>query len=188
MQPRSHKPFSFLRAALALIALASLLLAPVVSASWNPKLLQEAKDAIKAFKEKDPGLKIFFNQAHGYAVFPRVKKGGLGVGGARGKGVVFEKGKPIGSATLTQATVGFQAGGQVYSEIIFFKSEEHLDIFKEGGFKLSAQATAVAADTGASADAGYSEGVAIFTMTRGGLMYEASIGGQRFKFKAEKPD
>jgi lipid-binding SYLF domain-containing protein len=157
-------------------------------AAWNPGLLDSAEEAVQAFRDKAPDLEVFFDQAYGYAVFPRVKKGGLGVGGARGKGVVFEQGEPIGSATLTQATVGFQAGGQVYSEVIFFENEEALDRFTEGGFKLAAQAAAVAADKGVSTDAAYSDGVAIFTMTKGGLMYEASVGGQRFKFKERDLD
>jgi len=188
MQASLGKPSSTLLTRVTLAALVGLLLAPGAFAGWNPELLGDAKDAIKAIKEKDPGIKTFFDQAHGYVVFPRVKKGGLGVGGARGKGIVFEQGKPIGSATLTQATVGFQAGGQVYIEIIFFESEHDLDVFKQGGFKLAAQATAVAADAGASADAAYSQGVAIFTMTKGGLMYEASVGGQRFHFSPGDPD
>lgn len=173
---------------LVLLAAALWLPASAALAGWNPKLLEEAKDAVKAFKDKGEGIRIFFKQAHGYAVFPRVKKGGLGVGGARGKGVVFEKGEPIGISTLTQATVGFQAGGQVYSEIIFFETEADLERFTQGGFKLAAQAAAVAADKGVSADAAYSNGTAIFTMTRGGLMYEASVGGQKFSFKADEGD
>lgn len=146
-------------------------------------LTQDVKDTIQLFTKDDPGLEKFFKQSHGYAVFPRVTKGAIGVGGAHGKGQVFEKGKLIGTATLSQATIGFQLGGQVYAEVIFFEDAKAMTGFKESKFALSAQASAVAAAAGVSKDAKYQLGVAIFTTTRGGLMYEASVGGQKFKFK-----
>jgi lipid-binding SYLF domain-containing protein len=95
---------------------------------------------------------------------------------------VYEKGKPIGDTSLTQITIGFQLGGQAYSEIIFFKDKKTLDDFKNGNFELGAQASAVAVTAGASADANYEKGVAVFTMAKGGLMYEASVGGQKFSY------
>jgi len=137
---------------------------------------------IATFKTKDPGLKKFFSKAHGYAVFPTVGKGGIGIGGAYGEGKVYRQGKYIGDTSLSQVTIGFQFGGQAYSEVIFFGSKAALDKFTRGDFEFSAQASAVAVTTGASADADYEGGVAVFTMAKGGLMYEASVGGQKFSF------
>ena len=127
----------------------------------------------------------FRAKAYGYAVFPTVGKGGIGIGGAYGTGRVYERGRYIGRSNLAQLTIGFQLGGQAYSEIIFFRDKAALDDFTNGNFELGAQASAVAATAGASADADYSDGVAVFTMAKGGLMYEASIGGQKFSFKRE---
>ena len=145
-------------------------------------LRKDVEATIAKFKENDPGLQGWFAKAHGYAVFPSVGKGGIGVGGAYGRGQVHEKGALLGYTTLTQATIGFQLGGQAYSEVIFFRDAEALRRFTSGTFEFSAQASAVAATAGASADVDYTGGVAVFTMARGGLMYEASIGGQKFDF------
>jgi lipid-binding SYLF domain-containing protein len=147
------------------------------------KLHKNVIEAIALFKEKDPGIKKFFDNSYGYAIFPRVGKGGIGIGAAAGRGEVYEKGELIGTARLTQVNIGLQLGGQVYSEIVFFKSEKDLDVFRKSRLKLSAQVSAVAASSGAAANANYSHGVVIFTIARSGLMYEATIGGQRFKFK-----
>lgn len=164
-------------------------------AGWNPLATEKAEnqpatgkaaaETIAAFKNKDPNIKVFFDKAQGYAVFPTVGKGGIGIGGAYGKGEVYERGKLAGTSSLTQLTIGFQLGGQAYSEIIFFKDKATLDQFKSGNFEFSAQASAVAITAGASADAGYNNGVAIFTLAKGGLMYEASIGGQKFGYTAK---
>ena len=135
------------------------------------------------FKEVDPGMTGWFDKAYGYAVFPSVGKGAVGVGGAYGRGQVYEKGTMVGYTTLSQATIGFQLGGQAYSEVIFFKNEDALRNFRQGNFTVSAQVSAVAATAGASADADYAGGVAIFTMAQGGLMYEASVGGQKFEYQ-----
>jgi lipid-binding SYLF domain-containing protein len=172
--------------------LAIALAATAVQAGWNPLAGEksapaadsgsEAARTIAAFKDKDPGIKVFFDKAHGYAVFPTVGKGGMGIGAAYGKGEVFQRGKPIGSSSLSQLTIGFQLGGQAYSEIIFFKDQATLDRFTSGSFEFSAQASAVALTAGAAANADYSNGVAIFTLAKGGLMYEASVGGQKFGF------
>jgi len=151
---------------------------------WDPEAVEKAKEAVKAFKEEDPSMKSFFGRSYGYAVFPSVGKGGIGIGGAHGNGTVFKGGKPVGKTSLTQATIGFQLGGQSYREIIFFEEKEDFDEFTAGKFKLAAQASAVAATSGASADAAYENGVAICTMAKGGLMYEASVGGQKFKYEA----
>ena len=123
-----------------------------------------------------------FADAVGYAVFPTVGKGGLGIGAARGKGWVYSGGGLIGRSTLNQVTVGLQFGGQAYSEIVFFQTRQALDNFKLGRLKLDAQASAVALTARASADLAWRNGVAIVTMAKGGLMYEASVGGQKFSF------
>ncbi len=148
----------------------------------NRKLHANVQKAIQLFKQKDPGIKKFFDSAYGLAVFPKVAKGGIGVGAATGRGEVYAKGTLAGRARLTQINIGLQLGGQVYSEIVFFKTREAFLAFKRSRLKLSAQVSAVAAASGASANANYSHGVAIFTIARSGLMYEASIGGQRFKY------
>jgi len=157
---------------------------------WEPdkddKLELSVQKAILEAKDKDASMAAWFDSAAGYAVLPRVGKAGIGVGGARGKGIVIAGDQTIGNVTLTQLTVGLQLGGQVYSEFIFFKDQVALDDFKRGNFELGAQVSAVAINQGASADADYSKGVAVFTIAEGGLMYEASVGGQKFKYKARK--
>jgi len=115
-------------------------------------------------------------------IFPNVGKGAIGVGGATGNGIAYERGRAIGRAKLSQLTVGFQLGGQSYREIIFFENKTAFDRFTASKFEFSAQASAVAVTAGASADAKYREGVMIYTQEKGGLMYEASVGGQKFKF------
>jgi lipid-binding SYLF domain-containing protein len=152
-------------------------------AGWDPDKAAEAKHAIAEFKKADPSLKRFFNAAHAYAVFPTVGKGGFGIGGAYGSGLVFRGGQVVGETSLAQLTIGFQLGGQAYREIIFFEDKSTFDDFKKGNFELSAQASAVAATFGASADADFDHGVAVFTLAKGGLMYEASIGGQKFSYE-----
>jgi lipid-binding SYLF domain-containing protein len=153
-----------------------------------PAVVSSAKDesdaaaVIAKFKEKDPGLAKIFDESAGYVVFPTVAKGGLGIGGARGKGYVYQHGHLIGNSTLTQLTIGLQAGGQAYSEVIFLKDNSALENFERGKLKLDAQASAVALTERASADLAYRDGVAIVTMAEGGLMYEGSVGGQKLSF------
>lgn len=161
----------------------------ISSAAWafqpdkDDKMQLGVAEAIVSLKETDPGMQKFFDESAGYAVFPTVGKGGIGIGGARGKGLVIVNDQVDGTTTLTQVTVGFQLGGQTYSEFIFFKDQTALDQFRRGNFEMGAQASAVAATAGASADANYDKGVAIFTNVKGGLMYEATIAGQKFKYK-----
>ena len=143
----------------------------------------EARAVIAKFKEKNPGLGRFFEHAQGYAVFPTVGKGGIGIGGARGKGFVYEHGKLIGRSTLTQVTIGLQLGGQAYSEIVFLEDAKAMESFKHGRLKLDGQASAIAITARAALDLAYRNGVAIVTMAKGGLMYEASVGGQKFSFR-----
>lgn len=139
--------------------------------------------AIVDMTNKDPGMSKFFDGAAGYAVYPNVGKGGIGIGGAHGKGLVIVDNKAIAETSLSQITIGLQLGGQVYAEFIFFKDKTALGHFQRGNFELGAQASAVAVTLGASADADYDKGVAIFTNVGGGLMYEASVGGQKFKYE-----
>jgi lipid-binding SYLF domain-containing protein len=152
-------------------------------AGWDPANEQRARDTIAVFKKTDPTIDTFLSKAHGYAVFPEINKGAIGIGGATGDGTVFERGTAIGSSNMTQVTVGLQLGGQTYSEIIFFKDKVALDSFKQGNYELAAGASAIALKEGASKTADYNNGVAIFTMGKGGLMFEASIGGQKFSFE-----
>ncbi len=143
------------------------------------------QDAIAKGKAQDPGLNRFFTQSVGYAVFPTVGKGAAGVGGAYGRGELFEDGVMTGYCTLAQATVGAQVGGQAYSEFIFFENREALNRFKYGNFALAAQASAVALASGVSANARYANGVAVFTLGEQGLMVEAAVGGQKFSYEAK---
>jgi lipid-binding SYLF domain-containing protein len=147
------------------------------------ELTEKVKEAREAFYEKDEGLKKLFSDAAGYVIFPSVAKGGLGVGAATGRGQLFEDGKIQGEAKLTQVTVGFQAGGQAYSEVILFEDQTSLDNFKKGNFEFSAQVSAVAATAGVSENAKYEKGLMVLTVAKGGLMYEASVGGQKFKYE-----
>ncbi|TDE28262.1 MULTISPECIES: YSC84-related protein [Flavobacterium] len=152
------------------------------STAKKNKIIADSKTAKAEFIKSDPLMKALFEKASGYVIFPNVGKGGIGIGGAAGNGVVYEQNKRIGMAKLTQVSIGFQAGGQAYREVIFFESRKELERFKESKFEFSAQASAVAVTEGASANVKYTEGVMVFTMQKGGLMYEASIGGQKFKF------
>jgi lipid-binding SYLF domain-containing protein len=147
------------------------------------EVVAEAEKAIKAFQTADSGLTNLFSGSTGFAMFPRVGKGGLVVGGERGKGIVFEKGKPIGEATLTEINVGPQIGGQSFYEVIFFETAEALSNFKQSNFEMSAKVSAVVAAEGAALTARYRDGVMVFTLPRTGLMVQAAIGGQKFKYK-----
>lgn len=146
------------------------------------ELHEESLIAVKRFKQEDPDMVRFFENSYGYAVFPDVKKGGIGIGGAYGRGEVYERGVLVGYAELKQGTIGAQLGGQSYREIVFFEDKAALEHFKNDHTEFSAQASAVAASKGSSADADYHEGVAIFTLPVSGLMFEASVGGQKFDF------
>ena len=157
---------------------------------WNPFLDKSNKGkkanektikTLSKFK-KMTSLKPYFKNARGYAVFPNVGKGAFGIGVASGEGEVFEKGKVIGSTKLTQVSIGFQLGGQAFSQIIFFKDKKSLERFTEGNFVFGASASA-ALIAGANASADYNDGVAVLTFSKGGLMYEASIGGQKFSYE-----
>ena len=162
----------------------------VLIAGWKPSKIfnNENKanfktiEALKKFKSIRR-LKPYFREAAGFAVFPNIAKAGLGIGGARGNGEVFEDGKVIGSTTLTQLSFGVQLGGQAFSQIIFFQNKRDLDRFTDGNFEFGASASAALITEGANASVDYTNGVAVMTFSKGGLMYEASIGGQKFTFK-----
>ncbi len=172
--------------------MATVVLALVLSISlnaqvgnWNPELENESKEALSTILEKTPQLESFKNEAYGYTVFPKITKAAIAIGGAAGNGIVFKDDQIVGSSKLKQATVGIQFGGQQYIEVIFFENEDSFEKFINGKLKFDAQASAVALKEGASIDAAYQDGVAVFTMTKGGLMYEASIGGQHFKYQSK---
>ncbi len=160
-------------------------------------------DTIRLFRNAGESAS-FFQRSYAYAVFPTVGEGGLGVGGAYGKGHVYVHGHPVGETKMGQLSVGFQAGGKAYSQIIFFEDKRALDEFESGNFEFTAGASAVAITAGASASAGtsgesaeasggekdaratgvYVKGMAVFTIAKGGLMYAADIAGQKFSYKA----
>jgi lipid-binding SYLF domain-containing protein len=173
---------------IALITLSLIFVSSFVQA-WSPdssdKLELAVAQALITAKDKDPSMEKWFKEAHGYAVFPTVGKGGIGIGGAHGKGIVIKNDKTVATTSLSQLTIGFQLGGQVYSQFILFKDETAFNNFSRGNFEMGAQVSAVAVTLGASADANYDGGVAVFTIAEGGLMYEASVGGQKFKYKAK---
>jgi len=171
----------------------------------NPAAADKFTDTIEIYK-KDGAVQPFFKESYGYAVFPTIGKGGIGIGGAYGKGQVYRGGKVTGTASLVKVTVGFQLGGQVFSEMIFFEDKRAYEEFISGEFEFDAAASAVAITagvqakagtegstagasagpaTGKQAEAGYYKGMAVFVHTIGGLMYEAAIGGQKFKFEAK---
>jgi lipid-binding SYLF domain-containing protein len=181
------------------------LAASLVACGWawlQPAWADEYDDTIALFKKSQETGK-FFSNAYGYAVFPKILKAAIGVGGAHGNGRVYEKGKVIGDSTMNQLSIGFQMGGEGFAQMIFFENKAALDKFTSGNFEFGAEASAVALTAGASANAGttgagagasvtkdkaatagsYVNGMAIFTIVRGGLMYEVSVAGQKYSFK-----
>ena len=153
---------------------------------WNPERLKESKEALSEMIKDNPKLQTYVDKSYGYVVFPRVTKAGIGIGGAAGTGIVFKNHIDVGTSKLKQASIGLQLGGEQYSEAIFFENKKAYDNFINGELKFDAQASAVAITAGASIDAAYQDGVAVFTRTKGGLMYQASIGGQHFKYEPKE--
>src|SRR5450432_887716 len=147
------------------------------------KLFSESKKAKVEFLKTDPSMSSFFTSSMGYVIFPKNGKGGIIIGGSGGNGVVYEKGKTIGTVKMAQVTVGAQIGGASYSEIIFFEDMDALNRFKENKVEFSSQISAVALKSGASKDAKYADGVTVFTDDLSGLMAEATVGGQKFTYK-----
>ena len=162
--------------------------APAGAAGWNPQgesqQLEAAAATIATFKATDSGLQEYFKKAYGYAVFPSIGKGGFIFSGAYGTGTVYQKGVPVGTTSVTQASVGLTIGGQTSSELLFFRDKAALDNFQAGNYEFSAQASAVIAREGAAAKTSYDNtGVAVFVHVLGGAMLEASIGGQKFAYQ-----
>lgn len=162
----------------------------VVGCSTEPKgeekkeaLSTEVQSTLARMRVTDPGIDDILKKAYGYTVFPSVGKGGLIVGGSYGRGEVYEGGSMVGFSDISQATVGLQAGGQTFSEVVVFETKAAMDNFKYGKLKFAANASAVALKSGASASAKYTDGVLVITQPIGGLMFEASIGGQSFTFQ-----
>jgi lipid-binding SYLF domain-containing protein len=169
----------------------------------GPAFADSYSNTIALFKQAGASAG-FFKSSYGYAVFPTIGKGGFIVGGAHGKGRVYEQGRLVGDTTVSQVSVGFQLGGQAYSEIIFFQTAQDLARFQTGKYSLGAQASAVAITASASASTStagstagasgtemnatttgqYQNGIAVFTIAKGGLMYEAAVAGQKFSYQA----
>ena len=167
------------------------------SSAWADKY----SDTIELFQHAGESG-YFFNHSYGYAVFPSIGKGGIGIGVAHGSGRVYKQGAYVGDATMTQLSIGLQLGGQVFSQIIFFEDRRAFDEFTSGSYELGAQASAVAITAGVNASATtggstagissgkhdattkgqYYRGLAIFTIAKGGLMYEATVAGQQFTY------
>lgn len=147
------------------------------------QLSDDATTALKQAKEVDASLDKFLQGSSGYVVFPRVTKGAVGVGGSYGRGSVYAANQLIGYADITQATIGLQAGGQEFSEIVVFESQADLDRFKAGRLALAANLSAVALKTGAAESGQYTDGVAVFVQPISGLMVEAAVGGQQFTYQ-----
>jgi lipid-binding SYLF domain-containing protein len=182
-----------------LLTVLGLTISLCAASAWAADKYSATIDAFKA----SPAVAPHFASAYAYAVFPTIGKGGVGIGGAHGKGQVYRDGKITGSTSMTQLSVGLQLGGQAYSMIIFFQDKRAYDDFTSGEFEFGAQATAVAITASAQAQAGtgaitagasvgedagkqqagYQDGMAVFTYAKGGLMYEASVAGQKFRFK-----
>ena len=172
----------------------------------NPVQADKFTDTINVFK-KSEAAQPFFKNAYGYAVFPTIGKVGIGIGGSYGTGQVYQGGKVTGEVSLIKGSIGWQLGGQAFSQMIFFEDKRAYDEFTSGNFEFDATASAVAITAGAQAKAGtegagagasagpatgkqakasYHKGMAVFSHIKGGLMYEAAIGGQKFNFKPKK--
>ena len=174
--------------------------------TWAGKEVTDYSETVAEFKKSEV-VAPFFGDAYGYALFPTIGKGGFGIGGAHGKGQVYQGGKVVGFTSLTDISIGLQAGGQAYSQVIFFENKNAFDNFTSGNFEFSAQASAIAIQATAGVEAGtentgagasaqgkagkqtatkYQAGVLVFTMAKGGLMYAATVAGQKYSFDATK--
>jgi lipid-binding SYLF domain-containing protein len=183
--------------------MALILLGLAFSAHAQRNRNADVSETVELFRSI-PQVAPYFQSAYGYAVWPRIARGGFFVGGSRGRGDIFIGGAMVGTSTLVEASIGLQAGGQTYRQIIFFQNAEAYQSFAKDGFEFDAQAQAVAVTASAEAGAGttgartsagagspntaagggYSKGMQIFTMAEGGLMYKATIAGQRYNFEA----
>jgi lipid-binding SYLF domain-containing protein len=178
------------------------ILAPAILLATGVAYADKYTDTVTLFKNAGDSA-AFFSKSYGYALFPTVGEGGFVVGGAHGKGRVYVRGRHVGDTTMTQLSAGFQAGGKAYSQIIFFEDKRALDEFESGSFEFAAGVSAVAVTAGASASAGttgatsgasggksdattdsagYQKGMAVFTIAKGGLMFTATLAGQKFTY------
>ena len=183
-----------------------MVIALLLAVMSGPAMADKYTDTIDVFKKSEV-VKPFFKNAYGYAVYPTIGKAGFGIGGSYGTGQVYQGGKVTGETSLIKATFGFQMGAQAFSQAVFFEDKRAYDEFTSGEFEFDASASAVAITAGVQAKAGtegtsasatagpatgaqakttYHKGMAVFVHAKGGLMYEAAIGGQRFKFKPKE--
>ena len=181
-----------------ILTLIATLLMLVGTSTFAAATVQDCQNAMSKFKDLG-NVSELLGQAYGYAVLPTIGKGGIGVGGAAGSGCVFAGGKHVGNVSMAQVTIGWQLGGQAYSQLVLFQNADTYKEFTQGNFEFGAEATAVALTYGAAAGAStegasvsagdtagkgaWKRGMAVFTLAKGGLMYEASIGGQKYKYK-----
>lgn len=183
-------------------SLRSLLIAGLAALTLTSQALADEYTETKELFRNAGQSASFFDRSYGYAIFPTIGKGGLGLGGAGGRGRVYEQGRYIGDVVLTQLSLGFQAGGQAYSQIVFLQDKRALNEFTAGEFTFGAGVGAVAITASANASAGtagasagvaggkkdatttgeFYRGFAVFTIAKGGLMYEAAVAGQKFSF------
>ncbi|MBS1599065.1 MAG: hypothetical protein JST75_12645 [Bacteroidetes bacterium] len=181
------KKLSIARLAIVLLLMSGLFLPGMVKAQAQEekkeKIMDDSKEAKEKFLKGDASMENLFKHSYGYVVFPNIGKGAAGVGGAAGWGTVYEKGKIIGTAHMTQISIGAQAGGAAYREVIFFQSKNALDRFTNSKFEFSAETSAIAVKSGASANANYRDGVVVFSQEKGGLILDASLGGQKFSYR-----
>jgi lipid-binding SYLF domain-containing protein len=147
------------------------------------ELKTDSEQAMIDLQKADSSLKKLVDESVGYVIFPSVGRGGFIIGGERGKGLVYQNGKVIGEAKVTEINIGAQVGGESFSELILFQTSEALRDFKASNWEMSAKLNAVAASEGAAKNAKFQQGVAVFTLSKGGLMVQATVGGQKFKFK-----
>ena len=175
--PRLHNAFF----GLLLVGFAGCATAPK-SGPDRARLETSASDTVSRMVAEDPSLQTTLDNAAGYAVFPTVGKGALIIGGASGRGVLFDHGKAVGFVRLDEASLGLQAGGETFSELIVLRTPSALQNMKNDNFHLAAKMSAVALTTGAAAGAEFRDGVAVFIMPKGGAMVDVSVGGQQIRF------
>lgn len=156
----------------------------IAQSKKDKEIMADAQKAKTTLLEAAPNLDGFFENSAGYVIFPNVGKGGFIIGGASGNGVVYENGAAVGMADLKKLNIGLQAGGQAIIEVIFFETEVDLERFKTEKFQFAAETSAVALKSGIAFNAKYKDGVAVFALPKAGLMADASVGGQKFKYKA----
>jgi lipid-binding SYLF domain-containing protein len=174
---------------------------PAIAEKTPAEKAENVKETLENFRNAEVS-RPYFESAYGYAVFPTIGKGAIGVGGGGGNGQVFEKGVLVGESKMVQLSVGLQMGGQAYSQIVFFENKAAFDEFTRDSFEFSADASAVAITAGANAEVGtkglsagastskdnaktmaqYNKGMAVLTLAKGGLMYQAALAGQKYKF------